>query len=270
MSVWTTNMYAEALLSALMDCTGAAIGNEGRVGVAYSGGLDSAVVARVAREFAEVSLYTCATKGSHDDASASQFALKEGLRTAIIHLDESALLSAMREASLALHTTNPTGIAYTVPVISVMKHSKESLVLLGNGADELFGGYAKYASMLDANGQMAADLEKMLNELRLLRSAAARFGKRLEAPFACSSIIELAGRLPHGSKIAGGTRKKILRDIAGLLDLPSTDRPKKAAQYSSGVLKEMRRLAKKDGKSLGEWTQAVCAHDGSTRPSQSN
>jgi asparagine synthase (glutamine-hydrolysing) len=52
-----------------------------------------------------------------------------------------------------------------------------------------------------------------------------------------------------------GGRKLVLREVAVLLGLDAHDRPKKAAQYSSGIMREMERLARKEGMSMSEWTK---------------
>ncbi len=263
-------MDAELLLRELRESTRSIVRREPRVAVAYSGGLDSSVVARLAGEIAEIRLYTCAVEGSHDAEEATRMAAEEGLRTELIILDEGGLLTAVQETARILGTTDPHKIAYTVPVSTVLTSSKEPVVLVGSGADELFGGYAKYAAAPDPEAQMRIDLKKMLAELGLLARAAEGLGKRLGAPFADRRVIELAQSTPLDRKVLHGTRKKVLREVAELLELSSYDRPKKAAQYSSGVMRQMRRLAKTRGMSLAEWTRSVCARAAVGGPSQSN
>jgi len=46
----------------------------------------------------------------------------------------------------------------------------------------------------------------------------------------------------------------ILKDVAKLLKMQSSERPKKAAQYSTGILRLMESLAKSNRTSLREWT----------------
>jgi asparagine synthetase B (glutamine-hydrolysing) len=58
-------------------------------------------------------------------------------------------------------------------------------------------------------------------------------------PFADESVASFALSISPDFKIRGGTRKQVLREAAKLLGLPeeAAESPKKAAQYSSGILK---------------------------------
>jgi asparagine synthase (glutamine-hydrolysing) len=75
---------------------------------------------------------------------------------------------------------------------------------------------------------------------------ASHFGKVIRHPFLHRDVVEFAQVLPISECIDQGERKKILREVAALLDLgPVVSRPKKAAQYGSGVMKEMKAEAKR-------------------------
>lgn len=248
---------ANDLLTVLRISVSKAISGESRVAVAYSGGLDSSLVASLAKESTEVQCYTCGFSASYDLRNAKTFAESESLSVELISPTRTELLSLVAEAALILDTKDPVRIAYTVPLLCVLEHSKETRVLAGNGADELFGGYAKYAGSNDPRAMMSLDLEKMLLEGNLLSSAARGLGKELGLPFASEELIAFAGRTDLDKKIGGGGRKIILRQVAELLRLPSRSRPKKAAQYSSGVMEEMRKEAKRHGLGLSDWTLSI-------------
>jgi len=130
------------------------------------------------------------------------------------------------------------------------------LVLAGNGADELFAGYEKYATRVrDAQKRMMEDLERSLEEAKRIAIFANSLGKEVRFPFLDKDIVAAGQAIPLEKKISGSGRKVILRDTAGLLGLHAADRPKKAAQYSSGILRMMQTLAKGNHESLSEWTQ---------------
>ncbi len=252
-------MDVDILLRILRDAVRDYVADADRVAVAYSGGLDSALVERLAREMARTVCYTSAVPGSHDHRRAPVCAAEEGADVRMITLDGPSVRALVSEASAAIGSTDPMRVAYSIPIVSVIGSAEERVVLTGSGADELFGGYAKYLSDDDPSASMTRDTKKMQLENGLLQRYAESRGRRLAAPFALPEVVAHAGTLPAGRKLRGAERKVILREAAMSLGVLSHDSPKKAAQYSSGVLKEMRRMAKAEGRDLREWTEAVAA-----------
>ncbi len=250
-----SQMDAELLLDTLRKSVRRDVGNAEKTAIAYSGGLDSSIIAALASERAAVECHTWATEGSFDAANVQERADEESLRVSLHILDADRLRRAVASASAALGGTNPVPISYTIPLILVLEEAPEEVVLAGNGADELFGGYSKYASADDPATLMRADLEKMLSEAEALRRWAATTGKRLGFPFIDEDIVRLSQDMPISRKISDGERKVVLREVAKLLKLPSHDRPKKAAQFSSGIRKLMDKTAKDEGLSLSRWTE---------------
>jgi asparagine synthase (glutamine-hydrolysing) len=183
----------------------------------------------------------------------------------MIGLTPEAIPKIVSEASISLGTSDPIQLAYTIPVLVALKESREKLMLGGHGADELFGGYAKYSSAENPELMMSVDLEKMLVECSAIAKVATSLGKRIEFPFASPEMIACVKSVPLDKKVSASARKILLREVAELLDLRSQSHPKKAAQYSSGVLKEMKKLARTEGKSLSDWTR--CLADGRERSS---
>jgi asparagine synthase (glutamine-hydrolysing) len=118
-------------------------------------------------------------------------------------------------------------------------------MMLGQLADELFGGYMKYTRIARESGDEAA-AEVMYSDVvesgkrAFLRDeeAVARFTE-VRFPFADEALVEFALGIPVGYKIRDGERKVVLRRAAALLGVPEdlVGAPKKAAQYSSGVAK---------------------------------
>lgn len=250
-------MNAEALLEILRKGVKRLVGDESRIAVAYSGGIDSSIIAAIAGEFASVECYTCSVDGSFDALNAVQRGQEEGLNPHQIVLGPERLPAEVAAASHAIDDHRPVPIAYTIPILMVIEESKERLVLAGSGADELFGGYSKYLSLKDPEAAMAIDLQKMSHEVHRFRTWTAEIGKRLELPFLDESVVRFARTVPLSDKIEQSERKVILKDVAKLLGLPSDIRPKRAAQYSSGVLRLMQKTAKQSGVSPAEWTRQV-------------
>lgn len=241
------------LLAALRDSVAASIGGQRKVAVAYSGGLDSSLIARLASEVAQIVCYACAVAGSHDAVHAPRLAAEDGVDVTMIEIEGEELGLKVASAGALLDSRDPLRIGYTLPVMAVLERCEEEVVLTGSGADELLGGYAKYASAADPRAMMRYDLDKMLAEDRMLKRVAAALGKRLESPFASERVMAVCARLPLDQKVSGSRRKIVLRTVAQELGLPSQGRRKRAAQYSSGIMREMKRQAKIAGTSLSDW-----------------
>jgi len=249
----------DQLLSTLRSSMKRIAGEEKTVGVAYSGGLDSSIVVALAKELANTKGYTCAITGSFDDKHASESALDDGIVAETVHLSEPELVKYIVRAAGVLGTVSPVQISYSVPVLCALDSCREKLLLTGSGADELFGGYAKYQAHSDPEAAMSSDLVKAIAEAQLLGAEAQRLGKRLGFPFMDEPVIMAALNVPVERKVDVSGRKLVLREIGKVLAPHSADKPKKAAQYSSGVMKEMERLAKADRLDLHDWTADVCS-----------
>ncbi len=79
------------------------------------------------------------------------------------------------------------------------------------------------------------------------------FGKTLVCPYLDLNVIEAALSVPCEELFGEMGNKQPLRRIAASMGLSSAKAPKKAAQYGSGVMKAMKRLAASEGKELGIW-----------------
>jgi asparagine synthase (glutamine-hydrolysing) len=119
------------------------------------------------------------------------------------------------------------------------------LMLLGQLADELFGGYAKYAEALRLRGErvaqlmMSTDFSEYADRGKVRDVAACGGIVEPRFPFEAKELFEFAVSLPIPFKIREGERKAVLRRAALIIGVPESvaTAPKKAAQYSSGVQK---------------------------------
>lgn len=229
-------------------------------GVAFSGGIDSSLIASVAASMnPEIELYTIGMRGSHDIKQAEKAATRLGLRDRL-HLCEciraeieSALLPVMR----AIGSTNPVSVGIGLCMYFVSGCARTygaSVLLTGQGADELFAGYKRYEQAFD-DGGLDRELEKDLLALpdQVERDAAvARLnGVELRMPMLHPGVTDLARKIDVRLKIRredGYVRKYILRKASEeYLPAELAQAPKKAVQYGTGVQNVLRRMARRDG-----------------------
>lgn len=252
--------YADELLKALRIAVEEQC-DEPKVGVLFSGGLDSTVLAKLASERSEVSLYTIGMPGSHDLLVGEETAHGLGLAWQGIVLTRERVRRSLPELASLLATDNPLVLSFEMPLYVVAGMAEEHLLISGQGADELFGGYARYARMDEE--ELKANLSKDLECLLTVggtreRDMTRHFGKVMRHPYLHEEVVRMAKGLPMSERIFQGERKKVLREVAALLDLGEAGaRPKKAAQYGSGVMREMKAEARRRGVPLSGLVESL-------------
>jgi len=220
---------------------------ERKVAVAFSGGLDSSVIARSAAGHTGVMVCTAYARDSGDSWRAREAALAMGLPIVLCELTEDNVGAALSEMELPFVPTlmdRSLWCLYRV-VSEGARRTGAGVMLLGQLADEMFGGYAKYAEALKLRGSGAAE-SMMVDDLKRYPSRGrvrdvAACGGLVEPrfPFEEEELREFASSLPVSFKIRDGERKAVLRRAAVILGVPESvaQSAKKAAQYSSGVQK---------------------------------
>lgn len=221
------------------------VGGSSKVGVAFSGGLDSSTLVAVAKKLTEVVAYSAYSSGSVDESRAGQAAGLLGVNLVSTTLDRDAVADELSKSGLpeaASPMDRSLWCLYSVVSRSAARHGA-GVLLLGQLADELFGGYSKYQRTLKAAGEQAAKAQMDADVtsygatgLARDRSACSRW---LEPrfPFLDRKVLEFGLLLPVSYKIRGEERKAVLRQAAIWLGVPKeiAMAPKKAAQYSSGI-----------------------------------
>lgn len=221
------------------------------VAVAFSGGVDSAILAILASKFATVRLFTLGLKGSHDMAIAESVAKDLGIPWTPIPVSEEEVYNTIPKVISSVPCRMQMDVSLAVGFYLLGKGIKSyglKRAILGQLADELFAGYKKY-EMVSAgrlNEVLLNDVEK--SYLGLARDVAAFHfaGIQPVLPYAKKRIVNIGLKTSPNLKIRNGVRKYILRRLAEKLGLPEQviKGPKKAFQYGSGIDKLVRRWMK--------------------------
>ena len=245
--------------------------------VAFSGGVDSALVAA---GLPEAPLYVIGFEGSHDIAAAREAAAAmdrtDDLR--VIELDHETLREAVPRVAAAIDRTNPMDVSIALPLVLVAERVREDgydRLALGQGADELFGGYSKVVDPAEdhrveadtVRGAVRETIDSLPEQLERDVCGLQAVGVEPVTPFLQDRVVDAALRLPDELLATSEERKVALRAFArreGVLpdEVASTD--KKAVQYGSYVSRELDRLARQAGYKrrmddhVGQYIRALC------------
>jgi asparagine synthase (glutamine-hydrolysing) len=241
----------EALYGAVMKTV-----PETKVAVAFSGGVDSSLLARVCSDLGKnVTLVTVGFAGSHDIGFSKKIASILGLTHRIVELDSAGFEQDLARVRKTIACNNTSHIENCIAYMNIARAASAkgmNLVLSANGCDELFCGYNGYRTVYDKGEDAIVKFmeEKISNELVLVKEisqVAQDHGVQVRQPFLWPAFVEFAKTIPLYHKIRGADdmmRKHILRQVALVVGVPeeSAMKPKKALQYGSSIHKNFKKL----------------------------
>ena len=221
--------------------------NSKTIAVSFSGGLDSSLIAFILKRFTnfKVKLYTIGIKNCRDMKVAPEVAEKLGLPLESIVIDKEEVEDAYSKYLESFDDSNKVSISYTLPLFMLMKYIKESEIVTGHGADTLFGGFYKYLDSKELKKDISRNYNDFLKKLPIREIKIAKFyNKKIYFPFADNKLSEYVLSLPEKYFIKDDTRKYLLRKIALSLNMDKdiVNAPKKAFQYSSGIIKYLKKI----------------------------
>ncbi|MEI7831066.1 MAG: asparagine synthase B [Prolixibacteraceae bacterium] len=228
-------------------------------GVLLSGGLDSSVISAIAKKYAakrvesvddtqeawwpQLHSFAVGLIGSPDLAAARKVADHIGTVHHEVHFTVQEGLDALRDVVYHLETYDVTTIRASTPMYllsRVIKSMGVKMVLSGEGADEIFGGYLYFHKAPNAQAFHEETIRKLgklhlYDCLRANKSLAA-WGVEGRVPFLDKEFMDVAMTLNPEDKMAkdGKMEKWILRKAFEDY-LPASVAWRQKEQFSDGV-----------------------------------
>lgn len=229
---------------------------EARVAVAFSGGVDSALLAKICQDLGkQITLLTVGFPASHDIRFAKEIASKIGMKLCVLEIDYPDFKTNLLHIRKTIKCENTSHIENCIAYYYICKLAKQNnldIVLSGNGCDELFCGYDGYRRAYGSGDAVIMQMmdEKIANEFALMNEialVAGQFGVTVKQPFLSRKFIEFAKTIPITQKIKGPDdmiRKHVERQTALSIGVPeeSAMKPKKALQYGSSIHKHFKKM----------------------------
>lgn len=220
-----------------------------RVGVAFSGGVDSSLVAAVCSDLTdEVTLLTVGFEGSHDLGQAARAACILNLPHRVHVIEQGEFEDAARAVCSGLDTDIISWQENCIAFHFISRLAADlglDTVVTANGIDELFCGYDSYRRIYhlgpDAINSMIR--QKTTNEISMMRAVedvASGNGVHMAQPLLSPNFVEYSWTVPLHEKVRGPDdlfRKHAIRRAAHETGLPDdiSYKRKKALQYGTRI-----------------------------------
>jgi asparagine synthase (glutamine-hydrolysing) len=233
-----------------------------RVSIAFSGGLDSSVIAALVKKIGVEALLICVgLEGSEELEHAEKIAENIGLPFRAEAYTPDHVERDLRKVLWLIESANALKISIGIPIFWAAEASSKmgcGILLSGQGSDEIFAGYHKYIRGYE---KLEGKIEGLLyhDALSLYETSLEQdekicsfHGVEVRFPYTDYDLMSFALSLPAALKIESEDdplRKRILRRLAENIGLPPEVylKPKKAIQYGTGVAKALRKLGRRMG-----------------------
>lgn len=211
----------------------------------FSGGIDSGLLAWELRGSPGLVALTVGRPGAADLVAAEASAALLGIRWVGRTVDEPEL-RRLRERWTGELEAMPRPLRGVVLALALgLEAAPTSRVLCGQGADELFLGYAHFREMdpVSARRRAESDLRQLLEiDWPRTERIARQLGREILAPYLDPRFRRAAEAIPIEKLLPRPEAKAWFRQWAAGRGLPGAiaRRPKRALQYGSGIARWLR------------------------------
>ena len=224
-----------------------------KIGVAFSGGVDSTLLAKLVKDLGyDIHLLTIGFQDSHDINFAKEVNQLLNFPHSISEIDPVKFKGISQKINQTIKSDNlswnENSIAFHY-VAELAQKNELKTVVTANGIDELFCGYNSYREAIEkGEGEVTKMMdEKLKNEGEMMvaiNKVTAEFGVMMVQPFLSPSFVDYSKKIPVSEKIHGPDdmqRKHPIRELAMDYGVPevAAQKQKKALQYGSQIHKSL-------------------------------
>ena len=224
-----------------------------KIGVAFSGGVDSTLLAKLVKDMGyDIHLLTIGFQDSHDINFAKEVNQILNFPHSISEIDPEKFKEVSQKINQIIKSDNlswnENSIAFYYVAELAQKNGLKTIVT-ANGIDELFCGYNSYREAIEKGEDEVVKMmnDKLKNEKEMMvaiNAVTAEFGVTMIQPFLLPNFIEYAKKIPVSEKIHGQDdmqRKHPIRELAMDCGVPevAAQKQKKALQYGSQIHKSL-------------------------------
>jgi len=224
-----------------------------KIGVAFSGGVDSTLLAKLVKDMGyDIHLLTIGFQDSHDINFAKEVNQILNFPHSVSEIDPEKFKEVSQKINQTIKTDNlswnENSIAFYYVAELAQKNDLKTVVT-ANGIDELFCGYNSYREAIEKGEDEVTKMmiEKLKNEQEMMvaiNQVTAEFDVRMIQPFLLPDFVEYAKKIPISEKIHGSDdiqRKHPVRELAMDYGVPevAAQKRKKALQYGSQIHKSL-------------------------------
>ncbi|MBT0731444.1 asparagine synthase B [Rosenbergiella nectarea] len=228
-------------------------------GVLLSGGLDSSIISAITKRFAakrvedadqsdawwpQLHSFAVGLKGAPDLKAAKEVADALGTVHHEINFTVQEGLDAIKDVIYHIETYDVTTIRASTPMYLMSRKIKAmgiKMVLSGEGADEIFGGYLYFHKAPNAKEFHEENVRKLaalhMYDCARANKAMSAWGVEARVPFLDKQFLDVAMRINPADKMCGQNgkmEKHILRECFSSY-LPESVAWRQKEQFSDGV-----------------------------------
>ena len=224
-----------------------------KIGVAFSGGVDSTLLAKLVKDMGyDIHLLTIGFHDSHDINFAKEVNQILNFPHSISEIDPEKFKEISQKINQTIKSDNlswnENSIAFYYVAELAQKNGLKTVVT-ANGIDELFCGYNSYREAIEKGEDEVVKMmnDKLKNEgerMVAINQVTAEFGVTMVQPLLSQSFVDYSKKIPVSEKIHGPDdmqRKHPIRELAMDYGGPevAAKKQKKALQYGSQIHKSL-------------------------------